>query len=150
MGAVAEQLDRVGIKAEITVHPPESSTLLNRQESAFVVGGLNYSDSAPYSPWPYSFGAGMKNSSWSMNFVWTDIYDPELYAAMCDSYEAMMGSVTWEDMVANSKSITDMLQRSYGGLPGVQMPIFTAVSQRLKGVVIVTENHVLLWHYLYL
>ncbi len=62
----------------------------------------------------------------------------------------MLSSFTWDEMLEKSKTLTDMYQKDYGALPGVQAPSFAAFSKRLKGVVVVTEQRILLWHYLYL
>jgi len=144
--AVARQLEKVGIKSEIKVHPPESSTIFDRTATPVFTGGLSYADSVPYNIWRYAFTDELP----FIKYVWSYLYDPGLYDEMCGVYEAMMSASSWDEMLEKSKTLTDMYQKDYGALPGVQAPSFVAFSKRLKGVVVVTEQCILLWHYLYL
>ena len=145
MEAISAQLAEVGIVMEVTEHSPESSLLYDWQATAVLIGSFSYSNSTPHSPWSYSF----ETNKQYMNFIWSDIYDSELYDQMKGIYETMKTEHEWDELVAYSKTLTDLLQRDYGAMPGVQTPIFVAFDKELKGVVMVTENHVPLWNYLY-
>jgi len=142
---IQEQLGDVGITIEPDIFEIESSSIMKIEEVALYTMGTGYTNDAPYQPWIYFL-----QENPLLKCVWTDIYDPELYAAMCDTYDEMLSSFTWDEMLEKSKILTDMLQKDYGALPGVQAPSFVAFSKRLKGIVYISEQHVLLWNYLYL
>ena len=62
----------------------------------------------------------------------------------------MTSAPTWEEMMVHCKQLTVYEQEDYGGLNGIQSPYFAAYAPYVKDVVIITENHSLLWYYLYL
>ncbi|MBR6812152.1 MAG: ABC transporter substrate-binding protein, partial [Oscillospiraceae bacterium] len=142
---IKRQLAEGGINMELYVHPVESSFSYLPDEEIVSVGSPGYSNATPYDPWNFIL---LPDSL--LRLVRSDVYDPELYAAMCDTYDEMLSSFTWDEMLEKSKTLTDMLQKDYGALPGVQAPSFAAFSKRLKGIVYISEQHVLLWNYLYL
>ena len=82
--------------------------------------------------------------------IWTDLYDEALYSEMYAAYESMMTSPDWESMLSSCRNLTDMVQRDYAALPGVQPPFYAFFRNDIKGIVMVTESHDLLWNYLYL
>jgi len=142
---IKSQLAAVGINFEYEFLDPASSFNSPVYGSSLIFGPYGYTDAKPYVPWTLIL---MPDAL--LKAVYTDLYDPELYDAMCSTYEAMMTAFTWEEMLENSKALTDMVQRDYCAMPGVQKPYFAAFNKDLKGIVLVTDEHVLLWNYLYL
>ncbi|NLA86636.1 MAG: hypothetical protein GX847_05010, partial [Clostridiales bacterium] len=80
---------------------------------------------------------------------WQELYDPELYQKMLDSYDAMIAATTWDEMLEHCRQITTYQQDDFGGMPGVQAPWFAAYNKELKGLVFSTENHFQQLFYMY-
>jgi len=145
MEMIADQLAAGGIEMKLEIFEAHFGFSPHPTDYRLNVGNVGYSDTDPYAPWQFILLEGQL-----MHTVRTDLYDPELYATQSDVYEKLMSSTTWEEMLENSKTLTDLVQKDYAALPGVSSPWFVAVSKRLKGAVVVSEQHVLLWNYLYL
>jgi len=140
------QLAKVGITMEVQPLEPEANfTFLMNGDYTITAGNSGYADSAPYGPWTF-----ILLPEHLIKEVWTDLYDPDLYAQMCDEYYAMTSAPLWDEMLEHCRNLTDMLQRDYGAMPGIQAPYFAAFNKEIKDIVIISENHSLLWFYLYL
>lgn len=140
---ISEQLALGGIDLEVGYIQPESSYMY-LDERTLELGYAGYKDNLPHYPWTFLL---MPDAL--LRAVWSDLYDPELYVEQCSVYEAMLSAPTWDEMVAHSRTLTDLVQRDYNALPGVQSPYFALFRNDLKGIVMITEDHVLLWNYLY-
>jgi len=142
---ISKQLAKVGITFSFIEEQPEmSSTFLVRGDWTITNGNSGYKNARPFLPWTF-----ILLPEHLIRMIWTDAYDPALYETMCAEYEAMVSSSTWDEMLTHCKSLTDMVQRDYAAMPGVQAPYFAAFNKELKGIVLIGENHTLLWNYLY-
>jgi len=143
---VQGQLAKVGITMEVLPLEPEANfTFLKNGDFTITAGNSGYTDSAPYGPWTF-----ILLPEHLIKEVWCDIYDPDLYAQMCDEYYAMTSAALWDDMLEHCHNLTDLLQRDYGAMPGLQKPYYAAFRKDIKNIILTTENHSLLWFYLYL
>ena len=140
-----KQLAAAGITLEFTRIMTESSYSEDHMRYApFNEGSQGYSNAKPYLPWTF-----ILLPEHLIKMVWADLYDPALYDNMRSEYEAMISACTWDEMVAHCKTLTDLVQKDYAAMPGVQAPYFAAFNKELKGIVLIGENHTLLWNYLY-
>ena len=60
---------------------------------------------------------------------WQEIYDPDLYAQMCDLYDRMITTPHWDEMIECSRELTRIVQEDYAALPFIQEPVFVAVRE---------------------
>jgi len=141
---IQSQLAEVGVNFEYEFLPPEASFTTPLWKSAIQYNNYGYTNKKPWVPWTFIL---MPDAL--IRLVYTDLYDPELYDAQCSTYEAMLSAATWDETVTHAKTLTDMVQRNYVGLPGLQPPCYMAFNADVKGIVVISENHVLLWNYLY-
>ncbi len=142
---ISSQLAEVGISLTVkTVEPYMSFTPWMSGDCQFHMSSSGYTDTQPYLPWTF-----VLLPEHLLYMVHTDLYDPELYGAMCDTYSAMLSSPTWDEMLENAKALTDMVQRDYSAIPGIQQQTCFVFDKDVKGVVIVSDDHALLWNYLY-
>ena len=140
------QLNKVGITMDVEPLEAEANfTFMMNGDYTITAGNSGYTDSKPYLPWTF-----ILLPEHLIKEVWTDIYDPDLYATMCDTFYAMTSAATWDDMIANANALTTMLQEDYGAMPGIQSPYFAAFNKDIKGICVVTENHYFIWNYMYL
>jgi len=140
------QLAKVGITMDVLPLEAEANfTFMMNGDYTITVGNAGYSDAKPYLAWTF-----ILLPEHLIKEVWSDIYDPELYEEMCNEFYAMTSSATWDEMMGHADNLTIMLQEDYGAIPGIQSPYFAAFNKDIKGIILVTENHTLLWHYLYL
>ena len=143
--AIQGQLSKVGINMEIEPIEAEANfTYMMKGEYAVTAGNSGYTSALPFLPWTF-----ILLPTHLLKEVWCDIYDPELYDAMCNEFYAMTSGETWEDMLEHCHNLTRMLQEDYGAIPGIQSPYFAAFNKDLKGIVLTTENHIIQWCYLY-
>ena len=143
--ALSSQLAREGITLEYGKEPPNGgSTYMMRGDWTVTAGNAGYANISPYMPWTF-----ILLPEHLIKMVWADLYDPALYDNMRSEYEAMISACTWDEMVAHCKTLTDLVQKDYAAMPGVQAPYFAAFNKELKGIVLIGENHTLLWNYLY-
>ena len=142
---IKSQLARVGITFEYEFLGLAASSPKPLWDSSILYGSNGYMNAEPWVPWTFIL---MPDAL--IRHIYTELYDHELYDAQCSTYEAMLSAFTWDEMVTHSKNLTDMVQKDYVGMPGVQAPYYMAFNADLKGIVVITESHVLLWNYLYL
>lgn len=81
-------------------------------------------------------------------FSWQEIYDPDLYARMCEIYDRMMTTPHWDEMVECSRELTRIVQEDYAALPLVQEPVFFAVREGAEEQFeALTETSMFKWMY---
>ena len=140
------QLNKVGIQIEVQPLEPEANfTFMMNGDWTITAGNSGYSDARPYLAWTF-----ILLPEHLIKECWQDVYDPELYEKMKDEYYAMTSAPTWDEMMVHCKQLTVYEQEDYGALNGIQAPYFAAFAPYVKDVVIITENHSVLWYYLYL
>jgi len=142
---IAGQLGKVGITMEIEPLEPEANfTFLMNGEWPITCGNSGYGDTYPYLPWTF-----ILKPEHLIKECWQDIYDPGLYQKMLDEFDAMVNSLTWDDMLKHCTQLTKYCQDDFGAFPGIQRPWFAAYNKDLKSLVFSTENHYLLLYYMY-
>ena len=142
---IAGQLGKVGITMEIEPLEPEANfTFLMNGEWSITCGNSGYGDTYPYLPWTF-----ILKPEHLIKECWQDIYDPGLYQKMLDEFDAMVNSLTWDDMLKHCTQLTKYCQDDFGAFPGIQRPWFAAYNKDLKSLVFSTENHYLLLYYMY-
>ena len=140
------QLAKVGITMEVQPLEPEANfTFMMNGDYTITAGNSGYSDAKPYLPWTF-----ILLPEHLIKEVWCDIYNPELYETMCDTFYAMTSAATWDEMITSANALTTMLQEDYGAMPGIQSPYFAAFNKEIKGIIVATENHYFIWNYMYL
>jgi hypothetical protein len=107
-------------------------------------GNSGYGDASPYGPWTY-----ILRPEHLIKEVWSDIYNPELYQQMLDTYDKMITALTWDEMLVNCRQLTTYLQEDYGAMNCIQAPWFAAFDKSLKCLVFSTENHFQQLFYMY-
>ena len=79
---------------------------------------------------------------------WQEIYAPELYARMCEIYDRMMSTSSWDEMVECSRELTRIVQEDYAAMPLVQEPVFFAVREGAEELFeALTETSMFKWMY---
>jgi len=142
---IAGQLEKVGIKMDIEPLEPEANfTFLMNGDWTITAGNSGYGDASPYGPWTY-----ILRPEHLIKEVWSDIYNPELYQQMLDTYDKMITALTWDEMLVNCRQLTTYLQEDYGAMNGIQAPWFAAFDKSLKCLVFSTENHFQQLFYMY-
>lgn len=140
------QLNKVGIQMEVQPLEPEANfTFMMNGDWTITAGNSGYSDARPYLAWTY-----ILLPEHLIKECWQDVYDPELYEKMKDEYYAMTSAPVWDEMMVHCKQLTVYEQEDFGALNGIQAPYFAAFNTYVKDVVITTENHSVLWYYMYL
>ncbi len=138
-------LAKVGITMEVEPLEPEANfTFLMNGEWSITAGNSGYGDASPYGPWTF-----ILKPEHLIRECWQELYDPELYQKMLDSYDAMIAATTWDEMLENCRQITKYQQDDFGGMPGVQAPFFAAFDKDIKCLVFASENHFLQLYYMY-
>jgi len=142
---VAGQLEKVGIKMEVVPLEPQANfTFLKNGDWTITAGNSGYADSSPYGPWTY-----ILRPEHLIKEVWSDLYNPELYQQMLDTYDKMITALTWDEMLVNCRRLTTYLQEDFGAMNGIQPPWFAAFDKSLKCLVFASENHFHLLYYMY-
>jgi|GEM_PF-878066 ABC-type transport system substrate-binding protein len=141
--AVQRELEAVGVDMRLKPYDPSSSfTSLTREPVSFINPG--YSNTSPYGLWKLILPPGAP-----VKLCWQDIYDPGLYQAMLDEYDAMSTALTWDDMLSHCRQITKYVQDDFGAIGGVQAPVLIALNGDFKNGVYFTENCHIQLYYLY-
>ena len=97
--AIQNELSKQGIKMEVQVIEAEANfTYLMNGDWTVTVGNTGYSNSAPYAPWTF-----ILRPDALIKQCWQDVYNPELYQKMLDEYDAMVSSLTWDEMLKHCK-----------------------------------------------
>jgi hypothetical protein len=142
---IAGQLAKVGVTMEVEPLEPEANfTFLMNGDWTITAGNSGYADSSPYAPWTF-----ILRPEHLIKEVWSDIYDPELYQKMLDTYDKMVSALTWDEMLVNCRQLTTYLQEDYGAMNGIQAPWFAAFDKSLKCLVFASENHFQQLFYMY-
>jgi len=143
--ALSHQLGGKGIKMEVFELNFEASFTEDRMERIPIdLIAFHQTHSKPFFLWNFIL---LPNAL--IKSIWSDLYNPELYESLCSTYETMITAPSWDEMLNHCKLLTDMVQKDYAAMPGVQEPYFAAFKKELKGIVLIGENHTLLWNYLY-
>jgi len=139
MRLISAQLEQYGIQMDVKLHttgvysPGNNAAALNIPLNIEQIYGSGphalwrgvMSDN-DYDPMPYVM-TGSRYDCYK--FSWQEIYAPDLYARMCEIYDRMMSTPSWNEMVECSRELTRIVQEDYAALPLVQEPVFFAVRE---------------------
>lgn len=131
---IYSQLETAGFSVELSYYTPEmSATPLMGGNWNFSVSGLNYCGFHPNAPWEFCLPEGAL-----LRCCYQDLYDPELYSLMQEKYGAMNSAACWEELVAQSRELTKLVQDDFGALPGVQPPFIAVLGEDFTGAVYIS------------